>query len=602
MPVVERQPSTGSPFGGTPGGLPGSRMTMDSPQGFLYEWWMIFWDVFNARTERGGSANAARYYQYINMKTQNDPGVRPGSRGVPRGAGTPHGAQVSQVAHLSQGLPNSQAAAPGVQGASGPGYLPVTATAQNLGLFRPAPNHGIPLAQGQGQVHGPQQGQGQVHTQVQGQGPPQIPSQGARAAPQAVAQAQMSSLREQQRQQQQLSPDKQPLQLNGALPVQGSNGSIVGIPQNVTLPQGVQIPQGVVISGQYAPPQGSQVAQGQGPQGAPPQAPPQAPQGSHPQGPQQAPPQGPPQNFGQYMVPNFQQLQQIPQQVIIRQVQQQQQQQQQQHQPQPPHQQGPQFAPQKRALSRGSHPQDGSKMMADFASMTGQFSRTGQPVPAAVGQLASAPSSAGKKQTSRAARKASLSMPATPITPQGVTPTSQNGGGGKRKNGPATIKEGEEAFAFDRRSSVTVAMAGGSVPRKMQKLQAARSPVDARSVASHPLETGAHRSGSHGSPSTTTKNSSGTSIDGAATAPAAVHDEDVSPVHGSPPQSVAAVPGVGSEFDHTNGSHSFLQDFSAGSNDIFDFDSLLGTDQESSGNSGLKEVFNWGESVDTHEL
>ncbi|CCH44725.1 hypothetical protein BN7_4293 [Wickerhamomyces ciferrii] len=38
-------------------------ISMDAPQGFLYEWWQIFWDVFNARTHRGGSENAQHYYQ-----------------------------------------------------------------------------------------------------------------------------------------------------------------------------------------------------------------------------------------------------------------------------------------------------------------------------------------------------------------------------------------------------------------------------------------------------------------------------------------------------------------------------------------------------------
>lgn len=42
----------------------------------------------------------------------------------------------------------------------------------------------------------------------------------------------------------------------------------------------------------------------------------------------------------------------------------------------------------------------------------------------------------------------------------------------------------------------------------------------------------------------------------------------------------------------------FTQEFE-GPNDIFDFDSLLGAQE---GNMGLKEVFNWGESVETHEL
>lgn len=38
-------------------------ISLDAPQGFLYEWWQIFWDVFNARTHRGGSENAQHYYQ-----------------------------------------------------------------------------------------------------------------------------------------------------------------------------------------------------------------------------------------------------------------------------------------------------------------------------------------------------------------------------------------------------------------------------------------------------------------------------------------------------------------------------------------------------------
>lgn len=35
----------------------------DVPEGFLYEWWQIFWDVFNARTQRGGSETARRYFE-----------------------------------------------------------------------------------------------------------------------------------------------------------------------------------------------------------------------------------------------------------------------------------------------------------------------------------------------------------------------------------------------------------------------------------------------------------------------------------------------------------------------------------------------------------
>lgn len=47
----------------------------------------------------------------------------------------------------------------------------------------------------------------------------------------------------------------------------------------------------------------------------------------------------------------------------------------------------------------------------------------------------------------------------------------------------------------------------------------------------------------------------------------------------------------------------FNIDFDAGSSDIFDFNTLLGADEDpTSGNSGLKEVFNWGDSISSHEL
>ncbi|KAG0677238.1 Transcriptional activator flo8, partial [Pichia californica] len=52
--------------------LPKSKMTMDTPQGFIYEWWQVFWDIFNARTNRGSSTNAAQYYHFVNLKQKQD--------------------------------------------------------------------------------------------------------------------------------------------------------------------------------------------------------------------------------------------------------------------------------------------------------------------------------------------------------------------------------------------------------------------------------------------------------------------------------------------------------------------------------------------------
>ncbi|KAH3688672.1 hypothetical protein WICPIJ_000363 [Wickerhamomyces pijperi] len=47
-------------------------ISLDAPQGFLYEWWQIFWDVFNARTHRGGSENAQHYYQLQLARQQRE--------------------------------------------------------------------------------------------------------------------------------------------------------------------------------------------------------------------------------------------------------------------------------------------------------------------------------------------------------------------------------------------------------------------------------------------------------------------------------------------------------------------------------------------------
>lgn len=52
--------------------LPKSKMTMNTPEGFIYEWWHIFWDIFNARTDRGSSQNASNYYNLISTKDKHD--------------------------------------------------------------------------------------------------------------------------------------------------------------------------------------------------------------------------------------------------------------------------------------------------------------------------------------------------------------------------------------------------------------------------------------------------------------------------------------------------------------------------------------------------
>lgn len=55
--------------------LPNLAVAMDAPQGFLFEWWQIFWDVFQAKTANGAkqgsnptSQFASQYYQLQLMK------------------------------------------------------------------------------------------------------------------------------------------------------------------------------------------------------------------------------------------------------------------------------------------------------------------------------------------------------------------------------------------------------------------------------------------------------------------------------------------------------------------------------------------------------
>lgn len=43
--------------------LPEPDVQITAPKGFLFEWWSVFWDIFRARGEKGGSPAAKAYYQ-----------------------------------------------------------------------------------------------------------------------------------------------------------------------------------------------------------------------------------------------------------------------------------------------------------------------------------------------------------------------------------------------------------------------------------------------------------------------------------------------------------------------------------------------------------
>ncbi|KAK9670861.1 hypothetical protein K7432_017342 [Basidiobolus ranarum] len=47
-----------------------SQVPIDSPNGFLYEWWAVFWDIFSAKTNKSGSKDAQAFVEAQNIKNQ----------------------------------------------------------------------------------------------------------------------------------------------------------------------------------------------------------------------------------------------------------------------------------------------------------------------------------------------------------------------------------------------------------------------------------------------------------------------------------------------------------------------------------------------------
>ncbi|KAG5520175.1 hypothetical protein PMAC_001252 [Pneumocystis sp. 'macacae'] len=69
LSVVKPEPSihgTDSETGGTYSGLlQPAVIPVDTPGGFLLEWWTVFWDIFNARSGKGGSDAATAYFAHV---------------------------------------------------------------------------------------------------------------------------------------------------------------------------------------------------------------------------------------------------------------------------------------------------------------------------------------------------------------------------------------------------------------------------------------------------------------------------------------------------------------------------------------------------------
>jgi hypothetical protein len=48
--------------------LPYVKVPIDAPGGFLYEWWVIFWDIFTAKSNRSTNRDAIAYVEAQQVK------------------------------------------------------------------------------------------------------------------------------------------------------------------------------------------------------------------------------------------------------------------------------------------------------------------------------------------------------------------------------------------------------------------------------------------------------------------------------------------------------------------------------------------------------
>ncbi|KAG7880822.1 hypothetical protein KL937_001669 [Ogataea polymorpha] len=609
IPVIhsEKRP-TNSPSSSATGtsDLPASFMTMDAPQGFLYEWWQIFWDVFNARTQRGGTTNATQYYHYVNLKQKQDHLM------------SQQAAAVAAASTVINGNNTSMSSAP------------VTSAAQDIGVLMPQQQQQQQQAQ---MAHPPQQvpmaQQQRVNARMQQ--PQQQQSQSMPMHPQAAAQAQMNTLR-----QQQIAQQAQAAQVAAqAVSQRGSpskrqrmdaagNGSATEINQTsspniamnsqqqqqqqqhppMPMPQGMMIPNQFGVPQQYAMFAAAQAAQ---------------------QGQSQ-------QKFNQYMIPNFQNQPQQPQQQMLMHQQMHQQsvhmQHDQQHPPPPPpnvpqhsqtfsnpndffHEMPKQNNPGTarvndtaikdyekqlrlmesqnrrrldvhRNVSDSKDPNSpGSAQFTEYSAMLNQMppqhaaasimqqraSPATKASPTTKSPANGAPPANGKqKKAPRKARKNSSSVPATPLTPANNQPTPQTNIPPTPQN--TTPQQTPQSSA----AAASQVMAGKKGIKRKNSITTPTIKEDEPFILS----------------STAGKTTNGSSL-----------NKVQGPVSSSSSHMGSDVP---SSAVNDQAASTFLHDFSTASNDIFDFDSLLTADQENAGNLGLTEVFNWGESVGTGDL
>lgn len=108
-------PSTPNPNLPKDHNLPNLSVAIDAPQGFLFEWWEIFWDVFQAKNNHSNklplstsaSSNALEYYQLQLMKQRQHQDLS-GMNVQPNILGIPPSFQRNQLNHPTFPLQNQQ--------------------------------------------------------------------------------------------------------------------------------------------------------------------------------------------------------------------------------------------------------------------------------------------------------------------------------------------------------------------------------------------------------------------------------------------------------------------------------------------------------------
>ncbi|CAG8612950.1 12265_t:CDS:10, partial [Acaulospora morrowiae] len=87
--------------------LPNVEVPIKAPEGFLYEWWTVFWDIYSAKLNRPGSENARRYIEQQQQRNRIPRRVHEPLGQLPMLGGYSHmvgqNAPHPQVAHHQQG-------------------------------------------------------------------------------------------------------------------------------------------------------------------------------------------------------------------------------------------------------------------------------------------------------------------------------------------------------------------------------------------------------------------------------------------------------------------------------------------------------------------